>query len=495
MRFNHLGTVIVSLAVCVPTHTTAQESTSTDTLTLSLDRCISIALSDNPTIKVADMEIKRVDYSKKEVIGQLLPSINFGATYNRTLAKQVAYMNMDAFKGMGSANSSSSNTDESTGENGESAQAASVSSAGSSGSGTRGSGIKMGLDNSYTVGFSASLPIIAPQLWKSLKLSDSQILQNVEAARQSRLSLINQVKTAYYTLLLAEDSYDVILESYENAKFNHDVYKKKYQVGTASEYDVLRSSVAMKNVEPELMQAEIAIKQARLQLQILMGMSTNVPIKATTELADYEKDMYEETMAINRAIDDNTDLRMLDIQTRTLRNALSIQQMSLLPTLALTANYNWTSSSNGTPFKGLRWDPYSMVGFTLSIPLFEGGQRYSRIKQAKIQVDEMKWQRENLERSINMQVDLAIDNINMNVKQIASNSESVKQADKAHDIMEKSFEIGAASYLDLRDSELALTRARLAYYQSIFNYLVAHSELELLLGNADINKYSSVNEK
>ncbi len=489
MRFNHLGTVIVSLAVCVPTHTTAQESTSTDTLTLSLDRCISIALSDNPTIKVADMEIKRVDYSKKEVIGQLLPSINFGATYNRTLAKQVAYMNMDAFKGMGSASNSSSNTDESTGENAESAQSAST------GGGSGNSGIKMGLDNSYSVGFSAALPIIAPQLWKSLKLSDSQILQNVEAARQSRLSLINQVKTAYYTLLLAEDSHDVILESYENAKFNHDVYTKKYQVGAASEYDVLRSSVAMKNVEPELMQAEIAIKQARLQLQILMGMSTNVPIKATTELADYEKEMYEETMAINRAIDGNTDLRMLDIQTRTLRNALSIQQMSLLPTLALTANYNWTSSSNGTPFKDLRWDPYSMVGFTLSIPLFEGGQRYSRIKQAKIQVDEMKWQRENLERSINMQVDLAIDNINMNVKQIASNSESVKQADKAHDIMEKSFEIGAASYLDLRDSELALTRARLAYYQSIFNYLVAHSELELLLGNADINKYSSVNEK
>ena len=102
----------------------------------------------------------------------------------------------------------------------------------------------------------------------------------------------------------------------------------------------------------------------------------------------------------------------------------------------------------------------------------------------------MKWQRQNLERSINMQVDLAIDNIQMNVKQIASTSESVKQADKAHQIMEKSFEIGAASYLDLRDSELALTRARLAYYQSIYNYLVANGELELLLGNADLDKYS-----
>ena len=106
----------------------------------------------------------------------------------------------------------------------------------------------------------------------------------------------------------------------------------------------------------------------------------------------------------------------------------------------------------------------------------------------------MKWQRENLERTLKMQVDVAIDNIQMNVKQIASTSESVKQADKAHQIMTKSFEIGAASYLDLRDSELALTRARLAYYQSIYNYLIANSNLELLLGNADIEKYSNLNK-
>lgn len=479
MRFQSLGALLFSLAIAVPSCVFSQE-TATDTIALSLDQCIAIALDENPTIKVADMEISRVDYSKKEIIGQLLPTISFDANYSRTVEKQVAYMNMDAFKGLGSAGSSSES--ESTDET----QTTTKSSGNN--------GIKMGLDNSYTMGFSASMPIIAPQLWKSLSLSNTQILQNVESARKSRLDLINQVKAAYYGLLLSEDSYNVILESYENAKFNYEVYKKKYQVGTASEYDVLRSSVAMKNIEPELAQAEIAIKQARLQLMILMGMETNIPIKATTKLADYEATMYDNTLSLSRSIDENSDLRMLDIQTKTLKNALSVQKMSLLPTLALTANYNWTSSTNGTPFKNVKWNPYSIVGVTLSVPIFQGGQRYSRIKQASIQVQEMKWQRENLERTLKMQVDVAIDNIQMNVKQIASTSESVTEADKAHQIMEKSFEIGAASYLDLRDSELALTRARLAYYQSIYNYLIANSNLELLLGNADIEKYSNLNK-
>lgn len=478
MKFNSLKTCFVLMCATLSLPGYAQSDTFNDTIMLSLDQCITIALCENPTIKVADMEITRMDYSKKETLGQLLPTVSFGAQYNRTLAKQVMYLNMGSSSGLGSTGST---------ESGETGEVETESSSSSSSSG----GIKMGLDNSYTMGFTASMPLIAPQLWKSLKLSDSQILQTLETARQSRLSMINQVKTAYYALLLAKDSYNVILESYDNAKVTHDIYVKKHELGAASDYDVLRTSVAVKNVEPELLQAEISIKQAKLQLCLLMGMDVNVPFEPTTSLAEYEQTMYESTLSIDRSIEQNSDLKMLDLQTQTLNDALEVQKMSWYPTLALNANYNWTSMSDGNPFANFRWSPYSTIGISLSVPIFQGGQRYTKIKQAEIQVNEMKFQRANLERSINMQVELAIDNIHINVKQIASCSESVNEADKAHEIMEKSFKIGAASYLDLRDSELALTRARLAYYQSIYNYLVANSDLELLLGNADINKYTS----
>ena len=85
----------------------AQNTTYNDTLMLSLDKCITIALSENPTIKVADMEIERMDYYNKEVLGQLLPSISFNAQYSRTLAKQVMYLNMSAMGGGASSGSSS----------------------------------------------------------------------------------------------------------------------------------------------------------------------------------------------------------------------------------------------------------------------------------------------------------------------------------------------------------------------------------------------------
>ncbi len=439
-------------------------------VSLSLDDCLRVALSDNPTVRVADMEISRTDYSKIETISQLLPQVSFAGTYSRTLAKQVMYMNMDGFGGMGG--------------DGEDAGDSPTSRASG-----RGGGIKVGLDNSYQVGFSASLPLIAPQLWASLKLSDNQILQAVEKARESKLELVNQVKNAYYTLLLAEDSKKVIQESYDMAALTHEIYTKQHAAGAASDYDVLRTSVAMKNVEPDLMQADIAIKQARLQLLLLMGADATTRFNVADNLRNYEKTMYNDVLAIDPDYSSNSSLVLNRLQSEQLDQALKAERASLYPTLSASFNYMWSSMSNGTPFKNFRWTPFSSAGLTLNVPIFTGGSRYSRIKQAKIHIEQMGWQRENLGRSVAMQVDLAIDNIKVNVEQIASCSESVGQAERAHDIMEKSFGIGAASYLDLRDSELALTQSRLAYYQAIYNYLVAGADLELLLGNAPIENY------
>ena len=84
-----------------------------------------------------------------------------------------------------------------------------------------------------------------------------------------------------------------------------------------------------------------------------------------------------------------------------------------------------------------------------------------------------------------------LDNINKSLKQIEANSNGVKQAEKANDIMQKSFRIGAGTFIQLRDTEDALMSARLTYYQAIYNYLVAESNLELVLGTAPVNNYSS----
>ena len=65
------------------------------------------------------MEIERLDYSKKEVIGQLLPTIDFGANYNRMVAKQTMYMNMDAFGGGSQGDDTGGNVEKSRASGGD----------------------------------------------------------------------------------------------------------------------------------------------------------------------------------------------------------------------------------------------------------------------------------------------------------------------------------------------------------------------------------------
>ena len=422
------------------------QTAASDTVMLSVDDCVKIALNENPTIKIADMEITRIDYSKKETIGQLFPNISFSAAYSRTLAKQTMYMN-----------------------NGGQTMA-----------------IKMGRDNTHNAGFSASMPLVSVALWKSIKLSDNQILQNIEASRTSRISLINQVKNAYYALLLAYDSHAVLVENHATAKVNADIYEKKFKNGTASEFDVLRSSVAVKNIEPSIIEAENSIRSLELQLKVLMGMDVNHNIKPNTSLSEFKDTMYADVMTMGNDLSMNADLRKLDLQTDYLKKALDVQKASWLPTLSATIGYNWYSMSDGSPFKNFAWSPNSSVGLSLSWTLFNGGQRYYKQKQAELSYKEMAWQRDNLSRTLEMQRQIQLDNIQKNVKQIETCTASVEQAVKANQIQEKSFKIGASTYLDLRDSEDALMSSKLAYYQAIYNYLVAKSDLELLLGNADV---------
>ena len=218
-----------------------------------------------------------------------------------------------------------------------------------------------------------------------------------------------------------------------------------------------------------------------------MGMDVSTDISPSQHLADFRGEMYERVMnnimGNDTTLANNTSLKAMDLQTDYLKKALDVQKMAWYPTLNGSANLMWHSMSNGSPVSGFRWSRASSVGLTLAFPIFQGGQRYYKQKQAEIAVEEMKWQRENLERNLHMQVATQNNTIVKNLKQIESNEAGVHMAEKANDIMQKSFKIGAASFIQLRDTEDALMAARLAYFQAIYNYLVASSDLEYVLGN------------
>ncbi|HEY6915580.1 MAG TPA: TolC family protein [Paludibacter sp.] len=415
-----------------------------DTLTVSLSKALEIAMSESPTIKVANKEIERVDYSKKEKFAALFPNISAAGSYQRALKKQRVFFSIPGMP---------SNPD----------------------------GFEMGQDNTFNAGLSASMPIISPTLWASLEMSETDTKLALETARSSKLALVNQVTKAYYTLLLTQDQYNVFKRSYQNTTENARIINNKFKQGTVSEFEWIRADVQVKNASANLVSAESAVNMSKLQLKMLMGVDMFTGLKIEGSLSDFERNMYGDVLSIDTtSLKSNTDMNQFDLKSKQLDHALKIQKAGWWPTLAASFNYAYMSMANDAV--DLRWFPASTAAVQLSIPIFQGGARVYKEKQLKIQQSQLKDQRDNLRRSLEMQAISYLDNIKKAIEKIESNKEGLRQAEKAVAISKKMYEVGSSTYLDLSNSELAYIQAGLMYNQSIFDYLSAKSDLEKLLG-------------
>jgi len=414
-----------------------------DTLTVSLPKALEIAISQSPTIKVADKEIQRVDYSNKEKFGALYPNIAATGSYQRALKKQKVFFEIPGM---------TSNPD----------------------------GFEMGQDNTLNAGINASIPLIAPTLWSSLQMNALDAQLAVESARSSKLSLINQVTKAYYGILLAQDSYSVLKHTYDNTVENARIIKNKFKQGTMSEFEWIRFDVQVRNAQSNLISAETAVNMSVLQLKMLMGLDMFTGLNVEGSLADFEKNMYSDVLSIDTtSLHGNTDLNQFDLKSRQLNHTLKIQKSGWWPTLSASFNYMYMAMANDNV--ALKWFPTSTAGVQLTIPLFQGGTRVYKEKQLQIQIDEMKYQRDNLRRSLELQVLSYLDNIKKAISKIESNKEGLRQADKALVISQKRYEVGLGTYLDITNAQLSYIQAGLAYNQSIYDYLSAKADIEKLL--------------
>lgn len=419
----------------------AQESKPVRKLTL--DKAIELALSENPTMKVAEKEIELKEVSKTEAWQNLLPTVTLdGAiSYNA----KVASMKMD----MG----------------GQTME------------------IKMGKDdsNTWNGALQVAIPLYAPAVYKAMSLTESDLQLAVEKSRGSRIDLVNQVTKAYYQLMLAQDSYKVLNENYKLAETNFNVVNAMFKQGRVSEYDKISAEVQMSNAKPSLISGQNAVELAKLQLKVLMGITADIELEIEDSLKNYEQEMAN---AIYTEIDltGNSSLKQIDLQGELLIKQRKMSQSSFLPTLALVGNYQVQSISNTNwNVAKYNWSDAATISLSLSIPIFKASN-FTSLKSNKIQQSQLAETRVNTERMLNMQAKSFIDNMTASSEQLQSNKNAVELAEKGLEISQKRYDVGRGTILELTNSQVSLTNVKLSYNNTIYDYLVAKSDLEKLLG-------------
>ena len=458
---------------------------------ISLEQALEVALSQSPTVKVADLEIKRTEYARQGSYAALFPQINASGSYQRTIKKQVMYMGGDDSDEEGGGGGMASMMGEIMAPFAYYIQQLSQGTGitllpyvpqdtGSSSSSD--GGIAVGRWNTYNAGISASMPLINAQLWKSISISADDVELAVEKARSSRLETVNQVKQAYYAVLLAKQAFEVYKDVYENAVENFELTEKRYNASKASELDYARAKTSVANAIPNVYNAESSIILALWQLKAVMGVELDTEIDVAGTLEDYSSQMAMVTDPGENALDYNSTMRQLSIQATQLAKAVQMQKAAYLPTMALSFAYSLNAMTNDFKFSEYHWTPYSYVGLSLNIPIFSGGQRLNSVRQSKVQAEELAIQRENTERQLMIAIRQSLSTMETAVKSYESAVDALESAQKAYDIAEKSYEIGRSTLTDLDSAQLALTQAQLLTSQAIYNYLVAKAGLESTIG-------------
>lgn len=458
----------------------AQEKDS-EILRVDLETAINIALSENPVVKIADMEIVKKEHAQKSAFGALLPQVDLIGQFQHTLKRQTMYLDTDMGSLFGGGSSSPGDL---TPDELKVAEVLGKLMAPDPDSSN--DGIQVGRKNMWTGGVNVSLPLVVPSLWKNIQMSKVDLEIAVEQSRNSKLDLAHQVKKGFYSILLAKDSYDLFKETYATDSINLVNIKNKFEQGIVAEYDVITADVRLKSIVPNILQSESMLKIAELQLKMLMGIDAEIPIIIEGSLSDYERWMFETIVPSDNSLSGNSDLKQFDLQAMQAKNAYELQKLQRLPTLTSSFNYSYISQNNDFKFNTYRWDPYSVVGVTLAIPIFSGGQRYHNIKQSEIQLYQLNEQRHHLKRGLQLSVKNSIELIGKSIEQVVAAESSVQQAKKGNEITQKMYETGAGTIVELNASALAVTNAELQYRNAIYDYLTAKADLEKTLGY-DIN--------
>ncbi len=418
-------------------------------MTLTLDKAVELALSDNPTIVVADLEVERYDYVKKQTVASLYPKLDVSGQYSLALRKQ------------------------------EMAK-----------------GLAFGGRNTLNATASLSLPLFVPSVYRQMKLNDTQMALAVESARASKIDMVAAVRASFYNVLLAEQSMVVLQEAIKTTEEVVTNTKNLYEAGLAAEYDYITAQVQLSNLKPQVLQAQNGIDLTKRQLKMYLSIPEEVEISVVGSLDDYRNEVLLGT-DYDVDLSQNTTMKQLDIQSELLDHQEKLIQTTRMPTIAAFGQISYIGQepSNlgglmggamggaASATKEKMWWQYPInVGAQISIPIFAGFSKTNQLRAVRNQQQQLKIQREYTERGLKLQVQASINNLLTARETMLSTELTVEQAQKAYDIALTRYNAGAGTILELNSSQLTLTQSKLNYSQSIYDYLSAHAEYEKALG-------------
>jgi outer membrane protein len=421
----------------------AQESSAE--LKLSLKEAQDYAIWHNKMVASARMDVEASKIALWETISNALPQVNASASFTDNLKLMTTLIPGDFF-------------------------------------GQPGTVIPVTFGQQFNSGASiqATLLLFNAQLYIGIETSKLANRLTEESLVRSELDTRESVSTAYFLILVAEESLKILDANITNLTETLKSTRAMYSAGMAESTDVdqmVSNLTTVENSRSSLMRT-IELNYNLLRFQLGVGVETKIILKETLENLTAEINV---EALLNQQFDhnQNVNFKLIEGQEQMSALALKTQKASVLPTLA--GFYNYGTNGMGNKVNDLRWFQNSMTGLQLSVPIFGSGQRYSSIKRAQIDLEKARNTKDMvIEQLLLEEKQLRYNLVNANL-QYESQKDNVDVSKRVYISMENKFKQGMASSLDLTQANSLYLQAENNYVSALMNLLQTKLALDKLL--------------
>ena len=419
-------------------------------LELSLDRAIEKALENNSEAKQAKNRIKQAIYRKREALSLGLPQINLSADYQNFIRRSFTTYPSEPFGGTPGGfiripNSKQTLT-------------------------AKGTLDQLIFDGSFIAGLKSAKTY--------LRLSENQKEKTDYTIRESVIS-------SYANALVSEKKIEIIGKNLKSVKELYRETSAKVKNGFLEEEDAEQIGLNVSSLKNELNRA-IQLKEVAYQaLMIDLGLDKYSEIKLSDNLETLTLQNITDGINISDfQLENHVDYRIAEENVESNRLSVQLQKTKALPTLKGFADYTTTGRTYDDKLGSFeKYYPSSVVGLTLSIPIFSGLGRHSKTQQAKIDYENAKVQFDQTQLELNLNAKTALTQYEFSVDQYRIVKENLRLAERIENKQNIKFSEGVTSSQELTVAQRQLYRTQNQYLDSMYNLIVSKAQLDNAIQN------------
>ena len=470
------GTIAAVLLIGFATASAAQERH-----VFGLEQAVRTALDQSREVRSAELGLVEANERVSEAWSSVYPSVDFNASYTRNLSPAVNFLPAAIF-------------DDTAGPDDYIA-------------------VQFGADNTWQSTIALEQPIFSAGAFLGVGAAGRYRSLQEEVLRGRVQTVVTQVRTAYYGLLLAQEQVRLTDNSVRRVRQSLEETKALNRAGIASDYDVLRLEVELANLVPNLRRAENAVLQARRQLAVELDLPATDTLEVQGALASIdlrdpsanspenrailtfvgfggvgEVERVEEAVSLAREM--RSDLRQLQLTESLRKTEMRLEQVEYLPRVSFFGNYVISAQDNGGPnffASGDGQRAYARnIGISVSLPLFQGFSRDARIDQRRAVLRQAETETEYVGDQVVSEVRTLVERAEEAYLRATGQRLAVDQAQRGFEIASAQYREGLGSQLELTDAEVALRQSEFNYAQAVYDYLVARADLDQATGRVPL---------